>query len=67
MSITIAGNYYGYGSVESAKKSHYKDQYENYSDKDLSSAIVINGKATKLDMSRRTKAYAGRKKLYFSK
>lgn len=50
-SITIAGNYYGYGSVESAKKSHYKDQYENYSDKDLSSAIVINGKATKLDMS----------------
>lgn len=50
-SITIAGNYYGYGSAESAKKSHYKDQYENYSDKDLSSAIVINGKATRLDVS----------------
>ena len=50
-SITIVGNYYGYGSAESAKKSHYKDQYENYSDKDLSSAIVINGKATRLDVS----------------
>lgn len=50
-SVTIAGNYYGYGSEESAKQSHYKDRYENYSDKDLSSAIVINGKSTKLDLS----------------
>ena len=49
--ITIAGNYYGYGSAESAKKSHYEERYKNYKDTDLNSAIIVNGKATKLDLS----------------
>lgn len=71
--ITIAGNYYGYGSVESAKdskcafadfyKSHSeKDKDKNliyndkdkdlvYKDNDLNSAIAINGKSTRLDLS----------------
>ena len=49
--ITIAGNYYGYGSVESAKQSYYEPMYTNKMDADLSSAIVINGKATTIDLS----------------
>lgn len=54
--ITIAGNYYGFGSVTSAlnadcyfyKNGIYKSQNTGA---DLSSAIVINGKNTTLDLS----------------
>jgi len=49
--ITIAGNYYGYGSVESAKQSYYEPEYKNKTDAELSSAIAINGKSTILDLS----------------
>ena len=49
--ITIAGNYYGYGSVESAKQSYYEPEYTGKIDADLSSAIVINGRATTIDLS----------------
>ena len=52
-SVTLAGNYYGYGSTDSAKdnKCYYAGQYNNYKDADLSSAIVINGKSTTVDLS----------------
>lgn len=52
-SVTLAGNYYGYGSVNSAKdsKCYYAGQYSSYKDTDLSSAIVINGKSTTVDLS----------------
>ena len=52
-SVTLAGNYYGYGSVDSAKdsKCYYAGQYNNYKNADLSSAIVINGKSTTVDLS----------------
>lgn len=53
--VTIAGNYYGYGSVESAKDSKCEFTktrvYDSYKDKDLSSAIAINGKSARLDLS----------------
>lgn len=53
--VKIAGNYYGYGSVDSAlddscrMKEQYNDAQMNGAD--LSSAIVINGKNTTLDLS----------------
>lgn len=49
--ITIAGNYYGYGSVESAIGASDLTQQKNDKSTDLSSAIIVNGKATKLDLS----------------
>lgn len=53
--IKISGNYYGYGSYESATSDDCvaKDQYEKsgLTGAALSSAIVINGKNTTLDLS----------------
>lgn len=53
--VTIAGNYYGYGAEESAKDSKCEftktGVYASYEPKDLSSAIAINGKSTRLDLS----------------
>lgn len=51
--VTISGEYYGYGSPESAKseQSHHKEYFEGWTDKALSSAITINGKNTTLDLS----------------
>lgn len=61
--VKIAGEYYGYGSVDSARKSRNYTQdgqtltdkkprlYDQMTDADLSSAIVINGRNTTLDLS----------------
>ena len=53
--VKIAGNYYGYGSVDSALADSCKmqKQYQTaqMNGADLSSAIVINGKNTTLDLS----------------
>lgn len=53
--VKIAGNYYGYGSESSAMSDNCvaKEQYEQSGmlDADLSSAIVVNGKNTILDLS----------------
>ena len=61
--ITVSGEYYGFGSPDSAKKSKNYTQsgqalegdkprlYDNLSDADLSSGIVINGKNTTIDLS----------------
>lgn len=60
--VTIQGDYYGYGYPSTAKKSLNYTQdaaagttdgrkYDNASDADLSSAIVINGRDTTLDLS----------------
>lgn len=53
--VKISGNYYGYGSYESATSDDCvaKDQYEKsgLTGAALSSAIVINGKNTTLDLS----------------
>ena len=53
--VKISGNYYGYGSYESATADDCvaKDQYEKsgLTGAALSSAIVINGKNTTLDLS----------------
>lgn len=52
--VTISGNYYGYGSPESARaESCYnaKTLYTGWSDAALSSSIVINGKNTTMDLS----------------
>ncbi len=53
--IMIAGNYYGFGSVTSALNAacYFKAIYEENGNTgaDLSSAIVINGKNTTLDLS----------------
>ena len=52
--VKISGNYYGYGSYESATSDDCvaKDQYEKsgLTGAALSSAIVINGKNTTLDL-----------------
>lgn len=62
-SVTIAGEYYGFGSADSAKQSknyHNTDDKETTvpiydyavrSDSSLSSAITINGKNTTMDLS----------------
>ena len=61
--VTIAGEYYGFGSPDSAKKSRNYTQtgeskendlprlYDALSDADLSSGIVINGRNTTIDLS----------------
>lgn len=53
--VKISGNYYGYGSYESATSDDCvaKDQYEKsgLTGAAFSSAIVINGKNTTLDLS----------------
>ena len=53
--VKISGNYYGYGSYESATSDDCvaKDQYKKsgLTGAALSSAIVINGKNTTLDLS----------------
>lgn len=61
--VKIAGEYYGFGSPDSAKKSKNYTQsgqsvekdtprlYDHSSDADLSSGIVINGRNTTIDLS----------------
>ena len=52
--VTIKGNYYGYGSPESARAESDRNAttlYTDWSDAALSSAIVINGKNTTMDLS----------------
>ena len=61
--VKIAGEYYGFGSPDSAKKSKNYTQsgqsvenytprlYDHSSDADLSSSIVINGRNTTIDLS----------------
>ena len=61
--VKIAGEYYGFGSPDSAKKSKNYTQsgqsvekdtprlYDYSSDADLSSGIVINGRNTTIDLS----------------
>lgn len=61
--VKIAGEYYGFGSPDSAKKSKNYTQsgqsvendtprlYDDFSDADLSSSIVINGRNTTIDLS----------------
>lgn len=61
--VTISGEYYGFGSPESAKASkNYSNgddlpttesvySYEDRSDSSLSSAITVNGKNTTIDVS----------------
>ncbi len=51
--VTLSGNYYGYGSTDSALDSNcrFSDAYRTSTDADLSSAITINGKNTILDLS----------------
>ena len=51
--VTLAGNYYGYGSTESAQSDDckFKDSYVGASLAELNSAITINGKNTTLDLS----------------
>ena len=53
--ITVGGNYYGYGSLTSAlsEECKFENIYreEGMTGADLSSAIVINGKNTTMDLS----------------
>lgn len=61
--VKIAGEYYGFGSPDSAKRSKNYTQsgqsvendtprlYDDFSDADLSSSIVINGRNTTIDLS----------------
>lgn len=61
--VKIAGEYYGFGSPDSAKKSKNYTQsgqsvetdtprlYDHSSDADLSSSLVINGRNTTIDLS----------------
>ena len=52
--VTIRGNYYGYGSAGSARADSCKNArtlYTNWTDAAISSAIVINGKNTTMDLS----------------
>lgn len=51
--VTLSGNYYGYGSMDSALDSdcRFSEIYKNSTAADLSSAISINGKNTTLDLS----------------
>lgn len=66
--VKISGNYYGYGSYESATSDDCvaKDQYiqSGLSGAALSSAIVVNGKNTTLDLSDTQKLMIARTKLY---
>ena len=51
--VTIQGEYYGYGHPQTALADTCwnKNAYENRSQADLSSAIVINGRNTTMDLS----------------
>lgn len=49
--ITIKGEYYGYGDSVSARQSYNANYFKGWSDAALSSAIVINGKNTLMDLS----------------
>lgn len=49
--VQIYGDYYGYGSPSTARNSKNSTLYANEKDADLSSAIVINGKNTTLDLT----------------
>lgn len=59
--VTLAGEYYGYGSEDSAKKSKasVKKMYDDYKDTGLESSIIVNGKDTSLDMSGLAKLMLG--------
>lgn len=49
--VKISGEYYGYGSPTSAKNSNNRTKFDQWTDTALSSAIVVNGKNTTLDLS----------------
>ena len=55
--VTVSGEYYGYGSPESARAENSRNWnngeglYKDWADSALSSAIVINGKNTTMDLS----------------
>ena len=55
--VTVSGEYYGYGSPESARAENCRNWnngeglYKDWADSALSSAIVINGKNTTMDLS----------------
>ncbi len=52
--VTLSGEYYGYGSKESAEGSYFKQvglKYENESLSQRNSSIIINGKNTTLNLS----------------
>ena len=52
--VTIGGNYYGYGSPESARAKNSRNAetlYKYWTNTALSSSIVINGKNTTMDLS----------------
>lgn len=49
--VELSGEYYGYGNPDSAKASKNSAAYESEKSADLSSAIVINGKNTTLNLS----------------
>ena len=53
--VKISGEYYGYGSPTSAKNSNNSTKFDQWTDTALSSAIVVNGKNTTLDLSGVTK------------
>lgn len=54
--ISISGEYYGYGSPSSAKNSYFgNNKYSNSTDTALSSSIIINGKGSTLDLAGVTK------------
>lgn len=68
--VKIAGNYYGYGSESSAENCVTYEQYQKsgMTGADLSSAIVVNGKNTTLDLSGAEKVMvAGRNYIASSK
>lgn len=55
--VTLAGEYYGYGSKEAAQSSEFKIRgvkYNTESEADQSSSISINGKHTTLDLTKLT-------------
>ena len=68
--VKVAGNYFGYGSPDSALSEACRASvlYQNMERADLSSAIVINGKNTTLDLSEAQKVMlAGRNYIASSK
>ena len=51
--VTIQGEYYGYGYPTTARadSSRNKNRYDKLPDADVSSAIIVNGRDTTLDLS----------------
>ncbi len=51
--VTLQGEYYGYGYPTTARadSSRNKNRYDKLSDADVSSAIIVNGRDTTLDLS----------------